>query len=127
MTPERRVSLTWFVAGIAAPPTFYGLGTAIAALGLAQVGRTFELIALGTCPFWLFLWLPAMSQPDNGVLFFVCVVAVLLANGCLYLVMAKLQSNLLRWRWQWRVVTLSIAYPALMALGYCLPLALDAL
>jgi hypothetical protein len=125
--PERRVLLTWFAAGIAVPPALYGFGTIAVAFGLAEVGRLFQLIALGACPFWLFLWLPAMSQPNNAVLFFICTVAVLLANGCLYLVMAKLQSNLVRWRWKWRIVTLSIAYPVLMAVAYCLPLALDAL
>jgi hypothetical protein len=117
----------WFCAGAASPPAIYGLGALLVSVGAEQAGRVVELVALGGCPFWVLLWIPAMSQPNNSMLFYLAVAAVLIANGCLYLLMAKLQSTIQSWRKVSRIATLSIAYPVLMALGYGLQLALGAL
>jgi hypothetical protein len=93
MSSRTRMFGAWFCAGILLPPTIYGLGALLGLVGAEQAGRSVELFALGSCPFWLFLWIPAMAQPDNSVLFYSTVVAVLIANGCLYLLMAQLQSK----------------------------------
>ena len=126
MSSQSRIFVAWFCAGILLPPAVYGLGALLDLVGAAQASRAAELLALGGCPFWLFLWVPAMSQPNNSVLFYSTVVGVLVSNGCLYLLMAVLQSKIQLWRKPQRVVTLAVAYPALMALGYALPLSLEA-
>jgi hypothetical protein len=125
MTPRARLFAAWFSAGVLLPPAVYGFGALLGLIGADRVGQTVEFVALGGCPFWLFLWIPAMSQPNNWMLFYSTVAAVLLANGCLYLLMALLQSWLRSWRKPYRVATLLIAYPVLMALGYSLPFALE--
>jgi len=127
MSSRTRMFVTWFCAGIGLPPSVYGLGALLSSAGAELSGRMVEIVAIGGCPFWVFLWIPAMSQPNNSVLFYSAVVAILIANGCLYLLMAQLQSRTQTWRKTSRVVTLSIAYPVLMSLGYCLPLAFDVL
>jgi len=67
-----------------------------------------------------------MSQPDNFLLFHGAVIAVLVANGCLYMLMAQLQLKTQTLSLPLRVGTQLLAFPALMGLGYGIPLALEA-
>jgi hypothetical protein len=127
VSSDRRTYLLWFCAGLSAPLVLWGLSALSQLLHLSSAQSVFELLALGSCPFWLFLWIPAMLHPASDVLFFVVSALVLVANGCLYLVMARLQTSTLQWNSSARRITLIVAYPILMALGYCAPLGLEAL
>jgi|SRR5690349_16311029 hypothetical protein len=126
MSSRTRLFVAWFCVGVALPPAIYGLGALVGLAGAEQAGRIFALVAAGGCPFWVLIWIPAMSQPNNSILFYSAIAAILIANGCLYLLMAQLQSKIQSWSKTTRIATLSIAYPVLMALGYSLPLALEA-
>jgi hypothetical protein len=125
MSRIRRPFLLWLIAGGLVPLALGGAGAMFASIDFPAAGRTCEILALGSCPFWVFLWLPAMSHPTNSVLFYSAVVAVLAANGCLYLVMAQVQSKIRPWRLPLRIAVLVLAYPAVMALGYCVPLGME--
>ena len=119
--------LLWFCIGLTLPFVLWGLGAASALLLLPTLKSAFEFMALGSCPFWLFLWVPAMSHSTSNLLFYSAAAGALLANGCLYLVMAKVQILTTQWRLPLRLTAQLVAYPALMALGYCVPLGLEVL
>ena len=122
MSPRRRLFLLWFGAGLFTPLALWALSTMLSSIGLRSASWALQGLALGSCPFWVLLWLPAMSQPTNSILFYLVAVAVLLANGCFYLAMGQLHYKLRTWTPQWRIVGLALGFPALMALGYLLTL-----
>jgi hypothetical protein len=124
---DHRLLFVWFCTGLVLPFVLWGLGALSHPLHMPSLKSSFELLALGSCPFWLFLWIPAMSHPDSSLLFYSAAAAVLVANGALYLVMAKVQIWTRRWKLPLRLTAQLVAYPALMALGYCPPLGLEAL
>jgi hypothetical protein len=125
LTVHRRL-LLWFLVGLVLPFVFWCLGTLSHLLHLSTLQSAFELLALGSCPFWLFLW-ATMAHPTSDVLFYSVAAAVLLANGGLYLGMAKVQIWSRHWKTPLRLAVQVAAYPILMALGYCVPLGLEAL
>jgi hypothetical protein len=119
--------LLWFCIGLTLPLVLWGLGAGSELLLLPTLKSAFELVALGSCPFWLFLWVPAMAHSTSNILFYSAAAGVLLANGCLYLVMGKVQMLSAQWRLPLRLTAQVVAYPVLMALGYCIPLGFEVL
>ena len=122
MFPRRRLPVLWFCAGVLFPLALWALSALLTSADLPRLARALELAGIGSCPFWLFLWVPAMGLPTSEIAFYSTLVAVLLANGALYLVMAFVQNKTRDLKRPLRLATLVIAYPALMALGYCVPL-----
>jgi hypothetical protein len=118
----RRV-LVWFAIGLSAPGVLWLLGQAAAALQFDAMRSWLVIAALGSWPFWLLLWFPAMSEPMNDGLFYVTAAAALIANGLLYALMAPVQERLRSLRGPARAAILVVVYAALIALGYAVCLA----
>ncbi len=123
MSPTLRRVLIWFAIGLSAPGVLWLLGQAAAALQFEIMRSWLVVAALGSWPFWLLLWFPAMSDPKNDVLFYLTAAAALLANGLLYALMAPIQERLRPVRAPVRAAMLVVVYAALIALGYAVCLA----
>jgi hypothetical protein len=121
----RRVSVLWFCVGAVLPFVLWSAGWLSNVLQLGAIGWSFQLLAVGSCPFWLFLWWPAMTHPKNDVLFLSVALGVVLANGCLYLPLAYVQAKTRLWTMSARIGAILIVYVLLMILGYCVPLGVE--
>jgi hypothetical protein len=123
VSPATRRVLIWFAIGLSAPGVLWLLGQAAAALQFDAMRAWLVIAALGSWPFWLLLWFPAMSDPKSDVFFYLTAAAALLANGLLYALMAPLQERLRPLRAPARAALLTLVYAGLIALGYVVCLA----
>jgi hypothetical protein len=125
VTSTTRRALVWFALGLSAPGVLWLLGQAAAALQLEAMRSWLVVGALGSWPFWLLLWFPAMSDPQSDTLFYLTAAGALVANGLLYALMAPVQERLRPLRTPVRAAILVVVYAALIALGYAVCLAPD--
>lgn len=125
MSPAIRRVLIWFAIGLSAPGVLWLAGQAAAALQFDAMRSWLVIAALGSWPFWLLLWFPAMSDPKNDVLFYLTAAAALVANGLLYALMAPIQERLRPLGAPVRAGLLTLVYAGLIALGYAVCLAPD--
>jgi hypothetical protein len=125
LSPITRRVLIWFAIGLSAPGVLWLLGQVAAALQFDAMRSWLVLAALGSWPFWLLLWFPAMSDPKSEVLFYLTAAAALVANGLLYALMAPVQERLRPLRAPFRAALLVLVYAGLIALGYMVCLAPD--
>ena len=117
--------IVWFCTGVILPVALLGAAWLSNLVPLLTVESTFRLLAVGSCPFWLFLWWPAMAHPKSDVLFLSVALAVVLANGCLYMPLAYVQAKTRPWSVSTRIGAILITYTFLMILGYCVPLGVE--
>ena len=125
MSPSARRVLIWFAIGLSAPGVLWLLGQAAETLQLEAMRSGLVIAALGSWPFWLLLWFPAMSNPEGELLFYLTAAAALVANGLLYALMAPIQERLRSLGAPLRAAVLVVVYAALIALGYAICLAPD--
>lgn len=124
MKTERLYTI-WFAVGVAAPLALGSLAWLAGTIDLDPVRVCLGLAAMASWPFWLFLWLPAMSYPKATWLFYLVGAGCLVANGGLYMLMALLQRWTRHFQVRWQFAALCACYPVVLCLGFLVPLGVE--